>query len=74
LEWEGKEDMDLQKNLDRLNILLFQTCGCTREEARIVAETFLKELYLPKKESDVIKSKRIQEYEDWISKILDSDR
>jgi len=52
--------MDLQKNLGRLENLLFHICGCTKKEAQLVAETFLKELYLSKEESesDIIKSRR----------------
>lgn len=58
--------MDLQKNLDRLEGLLFGTCGCSKEEARIVVETFLRELYLSKEERDAIKHRRNSNYEKWL--------
>jgi hypothetical protein len=59
-----KENMDLQKNLDRLENLLLHICGCTKKEAQLVAETFLKELYFSKEERDIIKSRRNKEYEE----------
>lgn len=55
--------MDLQKNLDRLENLLFNICGCTKDEAKLVIETFLREMDLPAKEKKAIKLKRNEEYE-----------
>lgn len=55
--------MDLQKNLDRLENLLFHICGCTKDEARQVVETFLNEMDLSAKEKREIRQRRNEDYE-----------
>lgn len=48
--------------------MLFQICGCTKEEARLVAETFIRELDLSDEERDAIRHRRYIEYEKRTSK------
>lgn len=65
--------MDLQKNVGRIESMLFQTCGCNKEEAKIVLETCLKDLKLSKKEKKEIAERRCQEYEEYLNKVYNKN-
>jgi len=66
--------MDLQKNLDRLENLLFNICGCSKEEARIVAQEFLNELDCPADVKREIKKIRNIEYENRLNHLYKSGK
>ena len=65
--------MDLQKNLDRVRHMIFDICSCNNEEAKIIIETFLKEIDLTKEQQKEIREKRYKEYEDYLNKIYSNN-
>ena len=61
--------MDLQKNIDRIENMLFHICGCNKEEAALVLKTCLKELDMPEDKKKEIRKRRCKEYGRWLREI-----
>jgi len=70
--------MDEEKFIQRVEIMLYETCGCTNEEAKIVLEKSLERVkrnikekrnFISDRLADPERKKRLKEVEDWANYI-----
>lgn len=71
--------MDLEKNADRVEGMLFHTCGCSKDEAKIVICEVLKRINMKPEDSErywAIREKehkeRMKQIEEDIKRILNN--